>query len=85
MIFLILAKKISLTGNTNPCPKSYFRIKENKEIMKSELIKGIAIGMVAGAGLGMALKPDKSKTRALSKTAKSIGNAIETIGGIFGF
>ncbi len=53
--------------------------------MKSEMIKGIAIGMIAGAGLGMALKPEKSKTRALSKTAKSIGSAIETIGGIFGF
>ncbi len=53
--------------------------------MKSEMIKGIAIGMIAGAGLGMALKPEKNKTRALSKTAKSIGSAIETIGGIFGF
>ena len=59
--------------------------KEILQDMKSEMIKGIAIGMIAGAGLGMALKPEKSKTRALSKTAKSIGSAIETIGGIFGF
>ena len=54
--------------------------------MKYGMIKGIAIGMVAGAGIGMALNTQMNKkNKAVSKSAKYIGNVIDSLGDIFGF
>jgi len=50
-----------------------------------ELIKGIGIGMVAGAAIGMLVAPKKkSKANMIGKAVKAAGEVINNVTGILG-
>ena len=50
-----------------------------------ELVKGIGIGMVAGAAIGMLVVPKKkSKPSMVGKAVKAAGEVIDNVTGLFG-
>lgn len=49
---------------------------------KHEFMRGMGLGMAAGAALGMALAPKKKKTnlkKAAGRAIKSVGEVVENI------
>lgn len=54
--------------------------------MEMELVKGIGIGMVAGAAIGMLAHPKKkTKTSMIGKAVKAVGEVIDNAAGVLGF
>ena len=54
--------------------------------MEIELVKGIGIGMVAGAAIGMLVVPKKrSKTSMIGKAVKAAGEVIDNAASVLGF
>ena len=52
---------------------------------ETEIVKGIGIGMVAGAAIGMLVAPKKkNKPSMVGKAVKAAGEVIDNVTGLFG-
>ncbi len=58
-------------------------LKEGVRVNKMSFVKGMSIGMAAGAAIGMLVMPKKQKST-VGKALRSVGNVVDSVAGAIG-